>query len=130
MLKETLRVSGICCAQKGGDGVTAKERRKAILRALDLRRHDTRENLAFEFGVSKRTIDNDIMLLSSEYPIYTLQGRGGGIYVAKWYSYGVKYLTEAEAALLERLAIELSPQDASLILSVLERFTVYERRKP
>lgn len=65
--------------------MTAKERRKAILEVLCTRRHETRENLAFEFGVSKRTIEYDIMYLSLEYPVYTTQGNGGGIHIMDGY---------------------------------------------
>lgn len=59
--------------------VTANERRRAILETLCRRRRDTRENLAFEFGVSVRTIEYDVQRLSQRYPIYTEQGRAGGI---------------------------------------------------
>ena len=59
----------------------SKERRRAIMEVLCARRHETRGNLAFEFGVSKRTIEYDVQSLSLEYPIYTTQGRGGGIHV-------------------------------------------------
>ena len=37
--------------------MTAADRRRAILEALSLDKFTTRANLAFEFGVSKRTID-------------------------------------------------------------------------
>lgn len=43
--------------------MTAAERRQAILEALCMRRHETRENLANEFGVSKRTIEYDVLNL-------------------------------------------------------------------
>lgn len=59
----------------------SKERRRAIMEVLCARRHETRGNLAFEFGVSKRTIEYDVQSLSLEYPIYTTQGKGGGIHV-------------------------------------------------
>lgn len=59
----------------------SKERRRAIMEILCARRHETRGNLAFELGVSKRTIEYDVQSLSLEYPIYTTQGRGGGIHV-------------------------------------------------
>ena len=59
----------------------SKERRRAIMEVLCARRHETRGNLAFEFGVSKRTIEYDVQSLSLKYPIYTTQGRGGGIHV-------------------------------------------------
>lgn len=45
--------------------MTASERRMALIEVLCLRRHDTRENLAFEFGVSKRTIEYDVQILSA-----------------------------------------------------------------
>ena len=61
--------------------MTASERRQAILELLCQRRRETRENLAFEFGVSKRTIEYDVLQLSLAYPIYTTQGNGGGIHV-------------------------------------------------
>ena len=61
--------------------MAAEQRRLAIMELLCSRRHDTRENLAFEFGVSKRTIEYDVSILSLRYPIYTTQGKGGGIYV-------------------------------------------------
>lgn len=38
----------------------SKERRRAIMEVLCARRHETRGNLAFEFGVSKRTIEYDV----------------------------------------------------------------------
>ncbi len=59
----------------------SKERRRAIMEVLCVRRHETRGNLAFEFGLSKRTIEYDVQSLSLEYPIYTTQGKGGGIHV-------------------------------------------------
>ncbi|MFR2460568.1 MAG: HTH domain-containing protein [Christensenellaceae bacterium] len=46
--------------------MTANERRKRILEVLCLRRSDTRENLANEFGVSSRTIERDVATLSLE----------------------------------------------------------------
>ncbi|UKI51947.1 MAG: hypothetical protein L6V79_07305 [Clostridium sp.] len=61
--------------------MTAAERRQAILEVLCMRRHETRENLANEFGVSKRTIEYDVLNLMLTYPVYTVQGNGGGIYV-------------------------------------------------
>ena len=41
--------------------MTASERRNAILEVLCFRRFDTVANLAFEFGVTDRTIRNDIL---------------------------------------------------------------------
>ena len=64
--------------------MTASERRNAILEVLCFRRFDTVANLAFEFGVTDRTIRNDILTLSLEYPIYTTKGNGGGIHAVSY----------------------------------------------
>ena len=48
----------------------SSERRRAILEVLCQRRQDTRENLAHEFGVSLRTISNDIDELTITYIPY------------------------------------------------------------
>lgn len=57
------------------------ERRLNLLIALCKRRYDTADNLAFELGVSERTIRHDIGILSSDFPVYTVCGRHGGIYM-------------------------------------------------
>ena len=71
----------------------ANERRRAILETLCERRKDTEGNLAFEFGVSRRTIVSDILELSCHYPIYTVSGGigGGGVYVEDWYRLDCKF---------------------------------------
>lgn len=102
--------------------MTASERRNAILEVLCLRRHETRENLAFEFGVSKRTIEYDILMLSLEYPIYTTQGNGGGIHVVDDFRLGKTYLKSEQQALLERLLPELGEEDAEIMKAILKTF--------
>lgn len=72
--------------------MTASERRKEILEVLSLRRVEQINNLAFQFGVSEKTIRRDILTLSLEYPIYTAQGNGGGIYVDKNFRLGKVFL--------------------------------------
>ena len=66
--------------------MTPSERREAILRVLCQRRQDKIDNLAEEFGVSVRTIKNDIEELTLALPIETVRGRyGGGVRVADGY---------------------------------------------
>ena len=74
--------------------MTASERRNAILEDLCMRRYEKVSNLAFQFGVSEKTIRRDILTLSLEYPIYTAQGNGGGIYVDKNFRLGRVYLND------------------------------------
>ena len=58
--------------------MSAAERRKSLIEILCLRRHDTYDNLAYEFGVSKMTIRRDVAILMCSYPIETVRGRYGG----------------------------------------------------
>lgn len=109
--------------------MTASERRNAILEVLCLRKHETRENLAFEFGVSKRTIEYDILTLSLEYPIYTTQGNGGGIHVVEDFRLGKSCLKNEQQELLERLLPKLSGKDAEVMKSILKSFGIKEKWK-
>lgn len=102
--------------------MTANERRNKILERLCVRRHDTRENLAVEFGVSKRTIERDVLALSLEYPLNTVRGNGGGIYVEDWYRTDGKYLSDEQTALLEKLARELCGRELAVMQDILKTF--------
>lgn len=102
--------------------MTSNERRNALLKILSMRRFETIENLAFEFGVSKRTIRYDIEALSLTYPIYAVQGNGGGIYVDENYMLGKSYLKKEQQALLERLLPELNVKDATTMREIIKTF--------
>jgi len=65
--------------------MTATERRSEIMRILISRRHVTMVHLAGEFGVRRGAIVNDITALTSEYPIETVRGNGGGVRLPDWY---------------------------------------------
>ncbi len=103
--------------------MTANERRMALLEVLCLRRHDTRENLAFEFGVSKRTIEYDVQILSANYPIYSVQGKGGGIYVMEGFQLHKKYLTDKQSKYLEELAAMSTGESKQIAISILKDFS-------
>lgn len=102
--------------------MTAAERRQAILEALCVRRHDTRENLAFEFGVSKRTIEYDVLELSLTYPIYTTQGNGGGIHVVDGFYLDKPHLNEKEVALLSKILPTLTGEDNKTMSEILKKY--------
>lgn len=103
--------------------MTANERRREILERLCIRRYDTGTNLAFEFNVSRRTIERDILTLSLSYPVYSRRGNGGGIFVEKWFVLDRIYLTEEQADLLERLSKQLNGHDADIMQVILETFS-------
>jgi hypothetical protein len=98
---------------KGGEkAMGPNERRMEIIETLCHRRQDTMANLATEFGVSVRTIKNDIDILSLNHPIETIRGRyGGGVRVMDGYYLHKKYLKPEQVELLQRLSIGLSEDD-------------------
>ncbi len=104
------------------------ERRQELLEVLCLRRHDTYDNLAHEFNVSKMTIRRDIAVLMCSYPIETVHGgRHGCVRVASWYHLNYKpserkFLDSKQAALLRRLREQLAGDDRDTINSILVQF--------
>ncbi len=99
------------------------ERRINLLVTLCKRRHDTADNLAFEFGVSERTIRNDIDVLSVNFPVYTVCGRGGGIYLSDTYQLGMQYLTEKERKLLEEIVSAMDEAQKPVMEGIIRKFT-------
>ena len=65
--------------------MTMNERRAEIMRILVARRATTMPVLARTFGVTTRTIQNDILALTVDYPLETQRGNGGCVKVADWY---------------------------------------------
>ncbi len=106
--------------------MTATERRQAILEVLCLRRHETRENLANEFGVSKRTIEYDVLNLMLTYPVYTVQGNGGGIYVTDNFRLDRPRMNEKQTALLQKVLLTLSGEDKETMQNIIN---IYGGRK-
>lgn len=91
------------------------ERRCQIMKILCRRRYETMRNLASEFGVSMRTIQRDIEVLSRTEPIFTQCGRyGGGVYVIEGYSIDRMYMTNAELDVLRKLYIAADGDTALL----------------
>lgn len=99
------------------------ERRMAILEYMCERRHETLENLMFEFGVSRSTIIRDLSELSRHYPICTRPGNGGGVYVMEGFFLGKKYFSDKQQELLERLSERLDGDDLKTMKSILTIFT-------
>ena len=99
------------------------ERRQSILEVLCLRRFDTIDHLADEFGVSRRTIRYDLEVLQCSYPIETVKGGGGGVRVMDGYYIGMKYLNSGQAALLEKLSEKLSGDELATMQSIIKTFS-------
>lgn len=103
---------------------SALDRRQAIMEALSDRRFETLENLATEFGVTTRTIQNDITVLGCSVPIYTVQGNGGGIRVADGWYVGRRYLHSDQEQLLRDLTDGLQPDQQKVMQSILSAFVM------
>ena len=104
--------------------MSANIRRMEILDKLCQRRFDTVNNLAYEFDVANSTIRNDISILSLNYPIYTTQGKGGGVHVSDGYYIGREYLKSSQAELLKKLARTLEGVDKQTMQSILDAFVL------
>ena len=103
----------------------ANERRQEIMETLCHRWQETMANLAFEFGVSVRTIRNDIDTLSLSYPLETVRGRyGGGVKVMNGFYMNRKYLKPEQRDLLERLGAQLSGKDLAIMNSIFNDFAL------
>jgi predicted DNA-binding transcriptional regulator YafY len=101
------------------------ERRQEIMETLCHRRQETMNNLAFEFGVSVRTIRNDIDILSLSYPLETVRGRyGGGVRVMDGFYMNRKYLKPEQRDLLMRLSQNLFGKDLALMNGILQEFAL------
>lgn len=102
--------------------MSAIERRKQIIELLCQRRHDTAENLSFEFNVSKKTIYRDVLELSLSYPIYIEQGYQGGIYIAEGYYLDKQFLTNEQENLLRELTGTVNESQAKILQQILSTF--------
>ena len=100
-----------------------------MIKELSDRRKGTSENFAVEFQVSLRTIDNDLIYLSQEYPVYTERGRGGGIYVDKDFYLNQRYLSKAQKDLLLRLEKTLEGEDKQIMENILKTFGKKEGKR-
>lgn len=103
--------------------IATNDRRMQILEALIVRKQDTMENLASEFGVSRMTIYRDIQVLSCSYPITAHKGGAGGVRIDDGYRLGMKYLNEQQSLLLKKLSENLSGDELSIMQSILKTFS-------
>ncbi len=99
------------------------ERRQKILEVLCLRRHETTDNLAHEFNVSRETIRRDIRILTCSYPVETVSGGHGGIRVAEWFHLDRRALNSAEITFLHKLGESLDGPDLEMLNRIITQFS-------
>ena len=92
------------------------ERRQKLLELLCQRRSETINNLAFELQVCRNTVVNDLSVLACSYPVYTIQGKGGGVRVVEGFKLGMNYLTDVQLDFLIRIGKSLTDDEDIKIL--------------
>lgn len=107
--------------------LSVNERRMQILEVLCERKFETIDNLMFEFSASRATIKRDIQELILSYPVYTVQGHGGGVRIDDGYRLGMKYFSEKQTALLEKLTEGLTGEELETMKGILQTFSEPKR---
>lgn len=106
--------------------MTVADRRMEIISILVVSGHITVRELAQEFGVSRRTILNDIVALSYGYPIYTKQGVGGGVFIMDSYKPYNNTLTFIEQERLKKMYDKAKEEDKKILERVLRKYGAYK----
>ena len=106
------------------------ERRQELLEVLCRRRHDTYDNLARDFNVSKMTIRRDVAALMCSYPIETVHGGRHGCvrvmdgFYLNHHNTERRCLTPKQVGLLKRLSSQLEGDDLDTLNSILLQFAL------
>ncbi len=101
------------------------ERRIEILFMLIRYRKLTVSEIKYLFKVSTNTVYNDISFLSRYAPIYTKQGKHGGIYLLEGYSDNLfVYLSRDEENLLLELTDNIEHSKQMLLHGIINRYSM------
>ena len=98
------------------------DRRMEIINILIVRRQTTARELAEEFGVTTRTIRNDIQALSPGFPIYTQQGGAGGIFMGEHYKPYINTLSSEELETLRELCGQAEGVQKKVLLQIIHKY--------
>jgi len=104
--------------------MTAADRRLDSI--LVVSGHVTAGELAQEFGVTRRTILNDVAALTYGYPIYTKQGACGGIFIMDGYKPYNNTLTPLEQERLKGMYDAAEGEDKKILERVLRKYGAYK----
>jgi predicted DNA-binding transcriptional regulator YafY len=102
--------------------VDSNERRAEIIRILAGRRKETMCNLAFELGVTDRTIRTDITILAVNYPLVTIRGNGGCVKLAEWYWPNKNLLSQEQQQVLSQMIDKGNEQQIKVIREMLNAY--------
>ena len=97
-------------------------RRMEIINILIVRRRTTARELAEEFGVTTRTIRNDIQALSPGFPVYTQQGGDGGIFIEEDYKPYINTLSYDELKTLRDIYGQAEGAQKKILLQIIHKY--------
>lgn len=102
--------------------MSANERRAEIIRILVTRRQESMQVLARELEVTDRTIRADILALTTEYPLETVRGNGGGVRIADWYHPHKNILSREQISVLEQLIPQADEEQKRVLDQMLREY--------
>ena len=98
------------------------ERRVKMLEFLCERRKTRVYELAAEFGGSRRTVHNDLSVLSCSCPITLKRRTNGGVRIADGFRLGRKYFTDSQLVLLEKVSETLTAEEQAVMQGIFKTF--------
>ena len=98
------------------------ERQAAIWDIVFQRKYETVPNLAHELGVCIRTVYGDVSEMKERYPIETIPGKYGGVYLIHKPHNAQKYLTPAQEKTLQNLLNSQPIEIQQILQSILDAF--------
>ncbi len=107
---------------EGRNKVDTAHRRLEIISILAAKGHTTMRELAWELEVSRRTIMNDIISLSYDYPVYTKPGEGGGVFITENYKPYCNTLTQTELETLCRLYGKSEGKEKEILVRIIHKY--------
>ena len=105
--------------------MSTADRRMEIISILVVSGHVTAGELAQEFGVTRRTILNDVSALTYGYLIYTKQEACGGIFIMDSYKPYNNTLTPLEQERLKGMYDAPEGEDKKILERVLRKYEAY-----
>ena len=99
--------------------LNANDRRAEIMRILKGRREIKMSNLAFYFGVTRKTICTDVEVLMTSFPVETVQGRYGCVRLIDSYAMFQGILNEEQQQTLIKIFPRLDKQESEVIFGLL-----------
>lgn len=106
--------------------MTATERRIQLAIVLRNRKSDTIDNLAFEFGVCRDAIKNDLLFLTEYMCLTTKQGRGSGVEVESRSRDPTETFSEEEESLLNGFLPHVHGRELEVLQGIIRKI---KRRK-